>query len=263
MDDEKIAVSVLSLTAPGIEGWKGDAWIYIARRVNDYGARLMEQRPDRFVYFSMLAFPNVNAAVSEIERSMDVLHVDGVTLHSTMTESICQIRASILSGESSNGDQRPSSSIQPGRLNCLYCRARRALSQVIRQIPPVAPWTWSSRDIASAWHPPKSSCLMAADILPLPPPGSQSSGLWQGSLSRRHHDGHKELLLRHGSRRAERHSQPDRNRSCGTDRLRHGLSICVRKVSKIFDSNLDHATILTPDQVGQINMRAAELIPRL
>ena len=38
MDDEEIAVSVLSLTAPGIEGWEGDARIDIARRVNDYGA---------------------------------------------------------------------------------------------------------------------------------------------------------------------------------------------------------------------------------
>ena len=82
MDDEEIAVSVLSLTAPGIEGWEGAARIDIARRVNDYGAQLMDQRPDRFGYFTTLALPDVDAALSEIERSLDVLHVDGVTLHS-------------------------------------------------------------------------------------------------------------------------------------------------------------------------------------
>ncbi len=38
MDEEGIAVSMLSLTAPGIEGWKGADRIDIARRVNDYGA---------------------------------------------------------------------------------------------------------------------------------------------------------------------------------------------------------------------------------
>ena len=82
MDDEEIAVSVVSLTSPGIEGWTGDPRIDMARRVNDYGAQLMEQRPDRFGYFSTLALPDVDAALSEIERSLDVLHVDGVTLHS-------------------------------------------------------------------------------------------------------------------------------------------------------------------------------------
>ncbi len=82
MEDEQIAVSVLSLTAPGIEGWEGAARIDMARRVNDYGAQLMEQRPDRFGYFTTLALPDVDAALSEIERSLDVLHVDGVTLHS-------------------------------------------------------------------------------------------------------------------------------------------------------------------------------------
>ncbi len=82
MDDEEIAVSVLSLTAPGIEGWEGDERTDMARRVNDYGAELMAQRPERFGYFSTLALPDVDAALSEIERSLHVLHADGVTLHS-------------------------------------------------------------------------------------------------------------------------------------------------------------------------------------
>ena len=37
MDHENIRMSVLSLTAPGIEGWKGDERVMMARRVNDHG----------------------------------------------------------------------------------------------------------------------------------------------------------------------------------------------------------------------------------
>ena len=70
MDDEEIVVSVLSLTAPGIEGWEGAARIDIARRVNDYGAHLMDQRPDRFGYFTTLALPDVDAALSENEHEV-------------------------------------------------------------------------------------------------------------------------------------------------------------------------------------------------
>jgi hypothetical protein len=38
MDEEGIRISVLSLTAPGIEGWSGNERVKMARRVNDYGA---------------------------------------------------------------------------------------------------------------------------------------------------------------------------------------------------------------------------------
>ncbi len=82
MDEEGIAVSVLSLTAPGVEGWKGDARIDMTRRVNDYGAKLMTENPKRFGYFATLPLPDVTATLAEIERSYDELHVDGITLHS-------------------------------------------------------------------------------------------------------------------------------------------------------------------------------------
>jgi 6-methylsalicylate decarboxylase len=82
MDDEGISVSVLSSTSPGVEGWEGDARIEITCRVNDYGAELIERRSERFGYFSTLALPDVDAALAEIQRSFDVLNVDGVTLHS-------------------------------------------------------------------------------------------------------------------------------------------------------------------------------------
>ncbi len=82
MDEEEIALSVLSLTAPGVDGWKGDDRLDITRRVNDYGAALVQRYPDRYGYFATLALPDVDAALGEIARTYDELHVDGVVLHS-------------------------------------------------------------------------------------------------------------------------------------------------------------------------------------
>ena len=82
MDDERIAVSMLSLTAPGIEGWKGADGVAVARQVNDYGAELIAHHPDRLGYFATLALPDVDAGLAEIRRCYDDLGVDGVCLHS-------------------------------------------------------------------------------------------------------------------------------------------------------------------------------------
>ena len=82
MDEEEIAVSMLSLTAPGIEGWRGPDRIDMARRVNDYGAGLVSSHPDRFGYLATLALPDVDAGLAEIRRCYDDLGVDGVCLHS-------------------------------------------------------------------------------------------------------------------------------------------------------------------------------------
>jgi len=82
MDDQAIATSVLSLTAPGIEGWRGAERIGIARQVNDYGADLVRANPGRFGYLATLALPDVDAGLAEISRAYDVLGADGVCLHS-------------------------------------------------------------------------------------------------------------------------------------------------------------------------------------
>ena len=83
MDEERIIVGVLSLTTPGIDGWKpGRERTSIARKVNDYGAGLVQRRPDRFGYFATLALPDVDAALHEIDRAYDQLQADGIVLHS-------------------------------------------------------------------------------------------------------------------------------------------------------------------------------------
>jgi 6-methylsalicylate decarboxylase len=82
MDDEGIRISVLSLTAPGIEGWRVDDREKMARRVNEYGADLVQKHPDRFGYFATLPLPDVQVSLAEMEHAFDTLGVDGVVLHS-------------------------------------------------------------------------------------------------------------------------------------------------------------------------------------
>jgi 6-methylsalicylate decarboxylase len=82
MDEEGIRISVLSLTAPGIEGWSGNERVKMARRVNDYGAELVQKYPDRFGYFATLPLPDVDTSLAEMAHAFEALGVDGVVLHS-------------------------------------------------------------------------------------------------------------------------------------------------------------------------------------
>jgi len=82
MDSLEIATGVLSLTAPSIEGWAGKERANMARHVNDYGADLAQRRPDRFGFFATLALPDVDEALTEMDRAFDELKVDGVVLMS-------------------------------------------------------------------------------------------------------------------------------------------------------------------------------------
>ncbi|MBB3695162.1 amidohydrolase family protein [Sphingomonas sp. BK580] len=82
MEKAEISCSILSLTAPGIEGWSRAERPDIARRVNDYGAELVRSDPDRFGYLCTLPLPDIEASLAELKRCYDELSVDGVCLHS-------------------------------------------------------------------------------------------------------------------------------------------------------------------------------------
>lgn len=82
MEKAEIACSILSLTAPGIEGWSHADRPDISRRVNDYGAELVRSDPDRFGYMCTLPLPDMDASLAELRRCYDDVSVDGVSLHS-------------------------------------------------------------------------------------------------------------------------------------------------------------------------------------
>jgi predicted TIM-barrel fold metal-dependent hydrolase len=81
MDEESIAVGVLSLSAPGTQ-LTNDPTVGrdLAREVNDYGAELSTSYPDRFGHFASLSLPDVDGAIDEVIYAMDVLHADGVVI---------------------------------------------------------------------------------------------------------------------------------------------------------------------------------------
>ncbi len=80
MDSQRIAMGILSLTAPGVTGWQGVARRDMARRVNEFGAEVMARRPDRFGGFATLPLPDMDGALRELEYAFDTLNADGVVL---------------------------------------------------------------------------------------------------------------------------------------------------------------------------------------
>ena len=80
MDSLEIQTGVLSLTAPGVQGWRGHAKRDMARQVNEYVAGLVAQWPTRFGNFATLPLPDVDGTLAEIDHAFDTLKADGVVL---------------------------------------------------------------------------------------------------------------------------------------------------------------------------------------
>lgn len=82
MDKAGIDLMVLSVTTPGVQGERdaGEA-IRLAREANDFLARQVEKRPDRYAGFAHLAMQDPTAAAAELERSVRELHFKGALIN--------------------------------------------------------------------------------------------------------------------------------------------------------------------------------------
>jgi len=78
MDRHEIAAAVLSISSPGVHF--ADSAAALARAVNEEGAGCVAKHPKRFGLFASLPLPDVEAALREIEFSLDVLKADGIVL---------------------------------------------------------------------------------------------------------------------------------------------------------------------------------------
>jgi 6-methylsalicylate decarboxylase len=80
MDRFEIDLGLLSVSAPGV--WVGDteASLNLARRMNDYGAELAKERPDRFGQLASLPLPAIDGVCVEAARANDELGADGFIL---------------------------------------------------------------------------------------------------------------------------------------------------------------------------------------
>src|ERR1700709_2289711 len=82
MDRSGIAVSITSISTPGV--WFGD--VAQARRLsrpsNEFAAGMERDFPGRFGFFATVPMPDVDATLEEIRYAFDTLHADGVGLMS-------------------------------------------------------------------------------------------------------------------------------------------------------------------------------------
>jgi predicted TIM-barrel fold metal-dependent hydrolase len=80
MDKGGVDTSYISITTPGI--WFGDLaeTRRLARRENEYGARLASDHKGRLKLLAVLPLPDVEASLREIEYAFDTLKADGVGL---------------------------------------------------------------------------------------------------------------------------------------------------------------------------------------
>jgi predicted TIM-barrel fold metal-dependent hydrolase len=84
MDAATITQSVLSLSSPGVHFGEDDAAIARSRRVNDFAAGLQRDHPDRFQFFACLPIPVIDASLTELTRSIDLLGAAGIVLETNV-----------------------------------------------------------------------------------------------------------------------------------------------------------------------------------
>ena len=82
MDDAGTNVVVGSISTPGVHMGDDAAARDLARRVNELGAKLTQERPDRFGAFAALPLPDVDGALRELEYALDTLKLEGIVLFS-------------------------------------------------------------------------------------------------------------------------------------------------------------------------------------
>jgi predicted TIM-barrel fold metal-dependent hydrolase len=80
MDAAGIDIAVLSVSTPGVHTGDAARASAMARRCNEFAARLVKTHPDRFASFACVPLPAVDAALEELAYAFDVLRLDGCVL---------------------------------------------------------------------------------------------------------------------------------------------------------------------------------------
>ena len=84
MDGKRIGMRVLSVSAPNVYPFKGEAQIAMARHVNDRLAEYCRAHPDRFIGLASLPLDDVKASLAEIDRACGKLGLKGLAIGSNV-----------------------------------------------------------------------------------------------------------------------------------------------------------------------------------
>jgi predicted TIM-barrel fold metal-dependent hydrolase len=80
MERGGIAKSYLSISSPGVHFGDDAAARTLAREVNEFGAGLKADHPDRFGHFASLPLPDVEGSIEAAAYALDTLGSDGVAV---------------------------------------------------------------------------------------------------------------------------------------------------------------------------------------
>ena len=84
MDQQNIATTLFSISAPGIYFGNSNKTNELARQCNEISSQIIKDHPARFGAFAVLPLPNIEASIRELERALDELKLDGVGLLSNV-----------------------------------------------------------------------------------------------------------------------------------------------------------------------------------
>jgi 6-methylsalicylate decarboxylase len=83
MEKNGVTTAMLSLAVSGVTFDAGEAGRSLARKSNDFGARLVTDHPASFGLLAALPLPDPQGSLVEMEYALDTLHADGVALLSS------------------------------------------------------------------------------------------------------------------------------------------------------------------------------------
>lgn len=82
MDNTGVDVHLLSLTTPGVQSLDPALAVTMARQTNDYLAGIIKKYPGRFAGLAAVSPQDVPAAVTEVDRALGELKLNGVLINS-------------------------------------------------------------------------------------------------------------------------------------------------------------------------------------
>ena len=84
MDRKHIDVRAISLSTPNVYAWGPEVQVSVAQMINDRVHEMCQAHPDRFVGLASLPLGDIDAAMKELDRSVNELDIRGIALGSNV-----------------------------------------------------------------------------------------------------------------------------------------------------------------------------------